>query len=87
MIFQDLLLTTCFCITFALLCALVTQIQSHGAAQAAGRVAPARDAVCAPGHGDLQRQVADGRRLAPHQSVGGIQELGVRHRLTGQESG
>lgn len=57
--FQDLFLITCFCITFALLCAFVTQVQSHGAAQAAGRVAPARYAVCAPGHGDLQRQVAD----------------------------
>lgn len=60
-------------------CVCVTQVQAqaHGAVQTAGWAAPTRHAVCAPGHRNLKRQVTGGRRLLPHQGVGGVEELGV----------
>lgn len=70
------------CTLWVWVLASITQVQAHGAVQAAAGVAPARNAVRAPGHGNLQREVAGGGRLLRHQSVGGVQELRVRHRLT-----
>lgn len=62
-------------------CVRITQVQSHSAVQPAGRAAPARHAERTPGNWNLQRQVAGRRRFVPHQGVGRVQELGVRHRL------
>ncbi len=62
---------------FVCVCVCITKVQSHSAVQPAGWAAPARHAVCAPGHGNLQRQVAGRRRLLPHQGVRGVQKLGV----------